>query len=319
MSPSTSLRSAQGERRGTSLRGASLRYVALALAWGTLAAAEPALAAPKGSPWNATYFGDTELVTQDGKRVKLYDDLLRDRMVVIAFVDPRCKGECGLVTANLVRVRRALAGRVGKDIFFYTVSVDPDQTPASLRAYAEAYRADWTFLSGTKEALLAVRGKFGDHAPLDVHSPQVNVGNEATGQWMSKSSLDNVTYLAGVIGNWLDPAWATRQEEVKSYALAPAIAKPSDGELVWTQKCAACHAPGGKTVGPSLLGVTERRERKWLFQFIMAPENLIRKRDPVALELAEKYRATPMPNVGLDEDDADAVIAYLEQMGKKKS
>jgi protein SCO1 len=294
------------------------RIVALALAAGSLAAAAPALAAPKGSPWNAAYFGNNELVTQGGKRVKLYDDLLKDRMVVVAFVDPRCKGECGLVTANLVRVRRALGDRVGKDLFLYTVSVDPDETSASLAAYAAAYRADWTFLRGKREDLLAVRGKFGDHAALDVHSPQITVGNEATGEWMSKSSLDNIPYLAGVIGNWLDPAWSTRKTEVPSYAEAPAVKRPSDGELVWTQKCAACHAPSGKSVGPSLVGVTQRRARKWLVQFVMAPERLVREGDSAALELAERYKAAPMPNLGLHEDDADAVIAYLEHMGVER-
>jgi protein SCO1 len=291
--------------------------VAVAIGAGAVLAA-PASAAPQGSPWNAEYFGNLELVSQDGRRLKLYDDLLKDRMVVIAFIDPKCTGECGLVTANLVRVRRMLKDRVGKDLFFYTISVDPTQTPETLTAYAAAYRADWTFLTGAKEILLAVRGKFGDHAPLDVHSPQLAIGNEATGQWLSKSALDNVQYLAGVIGNWVDPAWLTRKEAVKPYTEAPRIERPSDGEVVWAQKCAACHAPSGKSVGPSLVGVTKRRDRKWLFQWIMAPEKLIAKKDPIALELSERYKSAPMPNVGLDEDDTDAVIAYLEQLSKER-
>ncbi|MFL5274323.1 MAG: c-type cytochrome [Anaeromyxobacteraceae bacterium] len=277
-----------------------------------LAAAPAARAAPAGSPWNAAYFGNTVLVTQDGKPVKLHDDLLAGRRVVIAFVDPRCDGECGLVTANLVRIRRLLGDRVGRDLFFYTVSVDPRATPESLRAYAAAYKADWTFLAGSEADLLTVRGKFGDHAPLDVHSPRIAVGNETTGEWMTQGGLDNPAYLAGVLGNWLDPAWATRRDAVRSYAEAPAIAKPTQGELLWRQKCAACHAPGGKSVGPSLAGVTERRARGWLVRFIADPKGLARSGDPDARALAAAYQAAPMPKLGLGEEEADAVVSYLE-------
>jgi hypothetical protein len=49
------------------------------------------------------------------------------------------------------------------------------------------------------------------------------------------NNFESVKQLSGV----LDPAWATRKTEVKSYAEAPPVAKPSAGELLWKQKCAA--------------------------------------------------------------------------------
>ena len=38
------------------------------------------------------YFPNTELVTHDGKRVRFYDDILRDRIVLISFMYTQCDG-----------------------------------------------------------------------------------------------------------------------------------------------------------------------------------------------------------------------------------
>ncbi|MFL5270548.1 MAG: hypothetical protein ACJ79E_00550, partial [Anaeromyxobacteraceae bacterium] len=40
-----------------------------------------ARAAPAGSPWGENYFPNVELVTQDGEKVRFYDDLVRNKLV----------------------------------------------------------------------------------------------------------------------------------------------------------------------------------------------------------------------------------------------
>ena len=65
------------------------------------------------------YFPNLVLTTQDGKKVKFYDDLVKDKIVVFNMFYAKCEGVCSPVTRNLVRVQNLLGNRVGKDIFFY--------------------------------------------------------------------------------------------------------------------------------------------------------------------------------------------------------
>ncbi len=86
-----------------------------------------------------------------------------------------------------------------------------------------------------------------------------------------------------------------------------------DGQTVFQQKCSSCHTiGGGKTAGPDLKGVTANRDRAWLKNFIMAPDRLIAQKDPVALQLLQEYNNVPMPNMGVSDADASAVLDYIE-------
>ena len=103
--------------------------------------------------WGANYFPNVPLITQDGTTVHLYDDLLKGKAVAINLIYTSCKDECPLETARLVQVQRLLGERVGKDIFFYSISIDPKRdTPAVLKAYAEKFGVGpgWLFLTGNE-------------------------------------------------------------------------------------------------------------------------------------------------------------------------
>ncbi len=84
------------------------------------------------------------------------------------------------------------------------------------------------------------------------------------------------------------------------------------GKQVFEQKCVGCHTIGqGDRAGPDLRGVTQRRDRNWLEQWISAPDQMIARGDPIATELLNRWR-TPMPNLGLSRDQVQAVISYIE-------
>src|ERR1044072_4530315 len=51
------------------------------------------------------YFPNLVLTTQDGKKVKFYDDLVKDKIVVFNMFYAKCEGICSPVTRNLVRVQ----------------------------------------------------------------------------------------------------------------------------------------------------------------------------------------------------------------------
>jgi len=89
------------------------------------------------------------------------------------------------------------------------------------------------------------------------------------------------------------------------------------GQQIFQEKCVACHTVGkGALVGPDLKGVTTRRPREWLEQWIAAPEAMIAKKDPYATGLLHQFHDVQMPNPGLSTSDINAVLAYLETAGQ---
>jgi|SRR5690242_4818514 len=298
-----------------------MRSVAVAFLAGASVAFQipPALAANR---WGADYFPNVPLTTQDGKAVRLYDDLLKGKSVAINVMYTSCRDECPLETARLVQVQRLLGERMGKDIFFYSITIDPKRdTPEVLKAYAQKYGVGpgWLFLTGKEEDINLATKKLGlagrrAAASKDGHSPSLMVGNEPTGQWMRNSAVDNPRFLVTTIRNFLGWKDATPG---KSYAQARPLVLDR-GEYFFQSQCSVCHTIGqGDKMGPDLLGVTARRDRTWLTRYIMAPDKMLAARDPTAVALFAKYRYTRMPNLRLSPDEVATVLSYID--GRKTS
>ena len=117
-----------------------------------------------GGP-HSNYFPNVELKTQDGQKVRLYDDLLKGKNVLINFFYANCKdGVCPVTTENLVKFQKLLGDRCGKDVFMYSFSLAPEQdTPARLKHYQQMHGAGpgWTFLTGSPRDLETCRVRFG--------------------------------------------------------------------------------------------------------------------------------------------------------------
>src|SRR3954447_5853833 len=110
--------------------------------------------AAQNSRWGANYFPNVTLTTQDGATVHFYDDLIKGKIVAINLIYTTCKYACPLETARLAQVQSVLGDRMGRDVFFYSITIDPEHdTPAVLKAYAAKYQAGpgWTFLTGKKD------------------------------------------------------------------------------------------------------------------------------------------------------------------------
>jgi len=274
----------------------------------------PAFAA---NPWGSDYFPNVALTTQDGATVHLYDDLLKGKSVAINVMYTSCKDECPLETARLVQVQKLLGERMGKDIFFYSITIDPKRDkPEVLKAYAEKYGVGpgWFFLTGKEEDIRLATKKLGlsrvrDLASKDGHSASLMVGNEPTGQWMRNSAVDNPQFLATTIGNFL--GWKDTTPK-RSYAEARPLVL-DQGEYFFQSQCSVCHTVGqGDKMGPDLLGVTARRDRAWLTRYIMAPDKMLAEGDPIAVALFEKYQYARMPNLRLSSAEVAAVLSYVD-------
>jgi protein SCO1 len=274
--------------------------------------------AAQSARWGAQYFPNVPLTTQDGTRVQFYDDLLKGKAVAINLIYTHCQHECPLETARLVQVQRLLGDRVGKDIFFYSISIDPTRdTPTVLKTYAERFHVGpgWLFLTGKAGDIKLLSKKLGlssltDAANRDGHMPSLMIGNEATGQWMRHSAVDDPRFLAVTIGNFLH-GWHG-QGAVQSYAEVPPLPPLDAGAYLFRTRCAACHSIGqGDQVGPDLLDVTRRRERAWLARYVQVPDQLRAEHDAIATALAAQYPQVRMPNLGLSEGDVAALLTYL--------
>lgn len=87
------------------------------------------------------------------------------------------------------------------------------------------------------------------------------------------------------------------------------------GKAIFQEKCTACHTiGGGKLVGPDLQGVTARRDRAWLARWIKEPDKMLGEEDPIATSLLQEFNNVPMPNLGLTDEEAVAILDYLESV-----
>ncbi len=158
---------------------------------------------------------NVELITHEGRKVRFYDDLVKDKTVAINFMYSRCAdGRCPITTANLVRVQRLLRGRVGRDIFFYSVTLTPEHdTPAVLKKYAKAYGVGpgWLFLTGKPADIERLRRGLGfaykdpaEDADKTNHVGMLRYGTEPLMSWGAQPSMANPKHLLQVLQWELD-------------------------------------------------------------------------------------------------------------------
>ena len=133
------------------------------------------------------YFTDVELVNQQGRKVRLYSDLLKDKVVVINAFFASCKDSCPVMAGNFAAIQEHFADQMGKGLFLLSFSVDPEaDTPAVLAAYATRFHAGpgWLFLTGPRENVDLALLKLGQKVERkEDHLNIFIVGNDRTGLW----------------------------------------------------------------------------------------------------------------------------------------
>jgi len=270
--------------------------------------------------WGADYFPNVALTTQDGKTVRFYDDLLKGKSVAINVIFTACTDVCPLETANLVQLTKLLGDRVGKDVYFYSISIDPKRdTPPLLKAYAEKFGAGgpgWLFLTGKPEdiklitkKLALIRDRDNPTSRESHHAAYLMLGIEQSGLWTRKHVVSNPRFLAATMGTFF--GWPETQPQ-PSYAEARPL-QISEGQRLFQSRCSTCHTIGqGDRVGPDLRGVTDRRERAWLTRYIGDPDQVLAAGDPIATALHNKYKKVRMPNLSLSESEVAELLSYLE-------
>lgn len=202
--------------------GISLIQTAMAAGIG-LAEEQPATAplpkpAPAPKPMTATgpsaaRFPDVMLTTHEGTDVRFYQDLVKGKVVLINFMYATCTNSCPTFTANLVRVQQLFGDRVGRDVFMYSITLDPEHdSPQVLRDYAKNYSVQpgWTFLTGSLADITTLRRRLGlrDQDPaVDADKTQhigvVLYGNERLDRWAACPALSQPREIVKNVG-WIE-------------------------------------------------------------------------------------------------------------------
>src|SRR3954451_23015220 len=124
---------------------------------------------------------NVELVSHDGRRVRFYDDLVKDKKVVLTFVSSRAAAQSNKVTTNLAAIQRVFGTRVGNDMFLYSIARDPERDTRGLLndwAVWSGAGPGWKFLTGAPSDVERLRHGLGfvSEDPEEDANPAYSVG-----------------------------------------------------------------------------------------------------------------------------------------------
>lgn len=276
------------------------------------------------SRFNAAYFSSAEVIDQNGKTYKFYDDLIAGKAVVINFLYLNCNDICPLTSSRVAALVDRLGAAAGRDVFVYSITMDPERDkPADLKAYYEAFGSPpgWTLLTGSVDDIRILRWRLGERSrSLNEHRNDVVLGNDRTGEWSRSSMYADIEMLAKHVAETarIAPLAGISPTATKSDPAAPenrmrySFNRPL-GEALFIKACSTCHSiGGGRRIGPDLKDVTVRRGRDWLERFIADPGAMRRGGDATALEISKEFSGVIMPNLGLQKVDIEDVLSYIE-------
>jgi protein SCO1 len=146
---------------------------------------------------------DLDVSDQNGRKIRFYSDLIKDKVVVISFFYTSCSNSCTIQGQTFSKLQSLLGDRLGKSVFLITVTTDPAKdTLAQLKTWGKRYDVQdgWTLVTGKEAEMNKLLLPFtGMRAGSEMHLPSTFVGNDRTGVWTSAAGVfDPETLLNAV-------------------------------------------------------------------------------------------------------------------------
>jgi protein SCO1/2 len=174
------------------------------------------------------------LRTHENVEVRFYDDLVKGRQVLINMMYASCESYCPAITTRLVDIHKALADRMGRDLFMYSITLKPaEDDPAALKAFAKMHGAllpGWTFLTGDAYDIETLRFALfrHNHIKLDLdpqaHTGKLRIINDAINRWVHVAPFaSKATVLQHI--SWADPPRTLEQRLEDNRRLQQQIGK----------------------------------------------------------------------------------------------
>ncbi|HEX8474897.1 MAG TPA: SCO family protein [Pyrinomonadaceae bacterium] len=155
---------------------------------------------------------DVKVLNQDGRKVRFYSDLIKDKVVVMNFFFTSCSYICPKQGRALDKLHAGLAGRLGKDVFFVSVSKDPaTDKPERLKRWGAKFNVGrgWTLVTGGEDVMKKLLLKFtGDNPGPQMHDSVILIGNDRTGIWTAVEGLAETEELVQIINRVSSPVAA---------------------------------------------------------------------------------------------------------------
>ena len=179
-------------------------------------------------------FSNITLLTHHGDRVEFYEDLIKDKVVLINFMYTTCPKICPGTTAQLARINESFGPWIGDDITMLSISIDPEvDDPARLERYWEVFgsKPGWLFLTGDYDEIEQLRRQLGAYdldpvidADKTQHAGTVTFGNDRTDRWSALPVFMHRRLLAKtVLDTTWDDQWKTTVRRVRSPAPVPRV------------------------------------------------------------------------------------------------
>lgn len=163
-----------------------------------------------GSTHGSGYFSNAILTNHLNQKLRFYDDLIKDKFVIINMMYAQCsEGVCPITTLNMQHVHKALGDRVGRDIHMYSITLLPDfDNVKVLNDYAKKHKTGkgWQFLTGKFADIETIRKSLGFYdvdprvdADRTQHAGVVRIGHDAYNRWMMAPALGSPETILQVI------------------------------------------------------------------------------------------------------------------------
>ncbi|HSE18591.1 MAG TPA: SCO family protein [Pyrinomonadaceae bacterium] len=169
----------------------------------TTPVAQPAEQTPTYASGRKMSIPDVNVLDQDGRELHFYSDLIKDKTVAINFIFTNCTTICPPLAATFARVQKEMGDKVGKDVHFISISVDPlTDTPERLKAWGAKFKAGagWTFVTGEKQEMDKLLNALGAAvSKREDHTPAMIIGNDAKGVWTRTYGLAKTGQIVGLI------------------------------------------------------------------------------------------------------------------------
>jgi len=123
---------------------------------------------------------DITLTDQDERKVRLYADVMKGKLVVLNFFYTTCEGVCPTSGHWLSKLQDKLGERLGRDVVILSVTIDPEtDTPEKLRRWGDHWkrRPGWTLLTSGGDDLRELMKEFNPYPSKGTHSATVFVGD----------------------------------------------------------------------------------------------------------------------------------------------